>query len=38
MFMDMSGLDETQRVYVLTMRAKILESTMGGSGSGNGSV
>jgi acyl CoA:acetate/3-ketoacid CoA transferase len=32
MFMDTSGLDETQKSYVLTMRAQILESRMGGSG------
>jgi acyl CoA:acetate/3-ketoacid CoA transferase len=38
MFMDIRGLDETQKAYVLTMRAQILESKMGGSGSRNGSV
>jgi hypothetical protein len=36
MFMDTTGLDETQRVYVESMRAQILSSRMGGSGSGSG--
>ena len=40
MFMDTTGLDEKQRAYVESMRAQILSSRMsvGGSGSGNGSV
>jgi hypothetical protein len=38
MFMDTGGLTETQKDYVRIMRAQILESKMGGSGSGNGSV
>ena len=34
MFMDISGFDETQKAYVLSMHAQILASKMGGSGSG----
>lgn len=37
MFMDTSGLDETQRAYLESMRAQI-PSRMARSGSGNGSV
>ncbi|CAN6205715.1 unnamed protein product [Urochloa humidicola] len=38
MFMDTSGLDETQRAYLQSMRAQILASRMAENGSGNGSV
>jgi len=34
MFMDIIGLAETQKAYVLSMHAQILASKMGGSGSG----
>ncbi|KAL6603606.1 hypothetical protein ACP70R_043967 [Stipagrostis hirtigluma subsp. patula] len=35
MFMDKSGLDDTQRAYLKTMRAQIIGSKMGGSGGGS---
>lgn len=36
MFKDLNGLDETQKAYLLAVRAKILSSNVGGSQSGNG--
>ena len=35
MFMDTSALDDTQRAYVVAMRAKILAEILGGRGGGS---